>query len=316
MSRTEPDENALHLSDVPEDVQVLAGERAALRAARDYAGADAVRDAISALGFDVADGPDGPTFRARDQQQSDRELVSPEQVLSVLAEPAEFDVSIQWVVQSYPDDVTRAVEAFRATTPERLRIQEVIVDCIASAAADYPTGTEVIRLASDPGWGIARNLGLVRSRGHVVVIIDGSVEPTGDALFPVIEALGTPEVGVVGPFGIVTPDLNSFEESPGPDVDAIEGYLMGFRRERLSEGMRFDEKFRFYRTADIEFCFQLADRGFARRVIPLPVTRHEHRMWHHTEDGERERLSKRNFYRFLDTFRGRFDLTVGGSGAP
>ena len=35
------------------------------------------------------------------------------------------------------------------------------------------------------------------------------------------------------PFGIVTDDLREFRDSPGPDVDAIEGYLMAMRREVL-----------------------------------------------------------------------------------
>jgi hypothetical protein len=36
-------------------------------------------------------------------------------------------------------------------------------------------------------------------------------------------------------------------------------------------------------------------------------------MWSNTPEDERERLSKRNFYRFLDRWRGRTDLTVAGS---
>ena len=44
----------------------------------------------------------------------------------------------------------------------------------------------------------------------------------------------------------------------------------------------------------------------------LPVRRHEHRMWTATPEDRRAALSKRNFYRFLDRWRGRFDLTVAG----
>jgi len=40
------------------------------------------------------------------------------------------------------------------------------------------------------------------------------------------------------------------------------------------------------------------------------VVRHEHRMWANTAEQERARLSKRNFYRFLDRWRGRTDLLV------
>ncbi|MFN8233794.1 MAG: hypothetical protein U0V56_10100 [Actinomycetota bacterium] len=50
-------------------------------------------------------------------------------------------------------------------------------------------------------------------------------------------------------------------------------------------------------------------------VVPVPVERHEHRMWLETPPAERARLSKRNFYRFLDRWRDRWDLTVG-AGPP
>jgi hypothetical protein len=64
--------------------------------------------------------------------------------------------------------------------------------------------------------------------------------------------------------------------------------------------------------ADVEFSFRLRDRGGLAVVIPdLPVERHEHRLWESTEPSERERLSKRNMYRFLDRWREREDLLTG-----
>ena len=142
--------------------------------------------------------------------------------------------------------------------------------------------------------------------------MDGSVEPAGDLLTPLAEALADPACGIAGPFGIVTDDLREFHESQGPEVDAIEGYLMAFRREILQTAGFFDEKFKFYRTADIEYSFRVKDLGLSARVVPLPLERHEHRMWANTPEQERAKLSKRNFYRFLDRWRGRTDLTVAG----
>ena len=85
------------------------------------------------------------------------------------------------------------------------------------------------------------------------------------------------------------------------------------RRELVERGLRFDEKFKFYRTADIELSFQVKAMGLRATVTPIEVTRHEHRMWSSTPEIERDRLSKRNFYRFLDTWRGRTDLLVSRS---
>ena len=50
---------------VPDDVQALADERAAARAARDFARADALRAEIEAAGWEVVDAADGSTVRRR-----------------------------------------------------------------------------------------------------------------------------------------------------------------------------------------------------------------------------------------------------------
>jgi cysteinyl-tRNA synthetase len=106
--------------------------------------------------------------------------------------------------------------------------------------------------------------------------------------------------------------LKEFAESAGPEVDAIEGYCMAFRRTDALAVGGLDPRFRFYRMADVEFSFRLRDRGGRAVVVSgLQVERHEHRLWESTEAGERERLSKRNTYRFLDRWREREDLLVG-----
>ena len=141
--------------------------------------------------------------------------------------------------------------------------------------------------------------------------MDGSVEPTGDVFGPLEETLADPNVGLAGPFGIVTADLREFDEAPGAgNCDAIEGYFMAFRREMLAQAGLFDEKFAWYRTADIEYSFRVKDTGASAVVVPLPATKHEHRMWFNTSPQERARLSKRNYYRFLDRWRDRWDLCV------
>jgi cysteinyl-tRNA synthetase len=85
---------------------------------------------------------------------------------------------------------------------------------------------------------------------------------------------------------------------------------MAFRRDMLAKAGLFDEKFKWYRTADIEYSFRVKDTGARTVVVPVPATKHEHRMWFNTEPEDRARLSKRNYYRFLDRWRDRWDLCV------
>lgn len=295
------------MSDVPDEVRALADERQRARTAKDFSRADALRDRIAEMGFRVVDGAQGPTFEPIAPAAPAR--VRAHDVASVLDEPPTVDASVHWVVDGWPEDVVRALEGFRAHEGGR-RVQYVVTDVTETDPAVYGDDVEVLPLETGTGWGAARNAGLRRSRGRIVLVMDGSVEPTGDVLGPVEAALADPTVGVCGPFGIVTHDLRSFEESSGPEVDAIEGYLMAFRRDVLRDAGLFDEKFRWYRTADIECSFRIRDAGYRAVLVDVPVRRHEHRMYHATPPAERDRLSKRNYYRFLEGFRDRFDLLV------
>lgn len=300
------------MTEVPEEVRRLAAERDERRRAGDFAAADELRDRIAALGFALADSADGPTFEPVAPRTGAVPRIRPDDVASALELPASYDVTIHWIVEGWPEDVERGLSAFRRHAGDR-SVQHVVVDVTGLPTGTFDADVEVVPLVDGAGWALARNAGLRRSLGRVVVVVDGSIEPAGDVLGPLERALDDPSVGVCGPFGIVTRDLREFEPSAGPDVDAIEGYLMAFRRQVLVDVAGFDRRFRWYRSADIELSFRIKERGLRAVAVPVPVERHEHRMWAAASVEERARWSKRNYNRFLDRFRGRFDLTVAGS---
>jgi hypothetical protein len=128
-------------------------------------------------------------------------------------------------------------------------------------------------------------------------------------------------VAVAGGWGIVSADLRTFEEAPPGDVDAIEGYLLAFRRDDFARRGPLDERFRFYRNLDIWWSLVLRDEGEGRvprravAIADLPGVRHEHRGWGSLPEEERTRQSKRNFYRIIDRFGSRRDLLVRRSPA-
>jgi cysteinyl-tRNA synthetase len=299
--------------EVPDEVLALAAERAQLRAARDFRAADAIRDRIAELGFHIVDSSAGPTFERIEPpvEPEGRQRLRAADVPSALGQPATVDASVHWVVEGWPEDVVRALSSFRSAQGGR-SVQYVVVDVAGTDPSVFGEDVELVPLEEGTRWAAARNAGLRRSRGRIVLAVDGSIEAAGDVFEPLERALADPTVGVCGPFGIVTTNLQDFEPSDGPEVDAIEGYLMAFRRDLLTTVGVFDEKFRWYRTADIEYSFRVKDAGLRAVVVPVPVRRHEHRMWFNTPPAERAKWSKRNYYRFLERFRGRYDLLVSG----
>src|SRR4029077_14417517 len=159
------------------------------------------------------------------------------------------------------------------------------------------------------GWADAVNLELRRTRGAIVVLLDASVRPPGAIVGPLLDVFNDATVGLAGPIGVTSADLRHFEEAPPGEVDAIEGYCLAVRREGLRDVGLFDPHFRFYRNADLDFSLAARAAGWrAVRTVDLALTLHEHRGWSSLAPEERDRLSKRNFYRFLKHWGDRRDL--------
>ena len=159
--------------------------------------------------------------------------------------------------------------------------------------------------------------------------MDASIEPETDLVTPLVAALDDPTVAVAGPFGIVSEDLRRFAEPAEGvmDVDAIGSYAMAFRRSDYIARGPLDEHFVFFRNLDVWWSLVLRDQGEdeaddahprrALRVAGISIRHHEHRGWSSLADGERDRLSRKNFYRVLKRFASRRDLlTSGGTDGP
>lgn len=319
---------------IPQPVLDAAHARAAARAARDWATADRLRAEIEAAGWRIVDrGTDFKLEPAHPPEVADEAGVRygrSDAVPSRLDEPATAPATVVLVATDQPDDLDRAIAGLRPTSPPGTQLV-VVADApdVAQAArlpmpAPAPEGgggevavaVEIIRTSARLGWAAALNIGLRRAAGEIVLVMDTSVEPTGDVVSPLITALADPEVAVAGAFGLRSPDLRRFEEVEAGDAAAVEGYLLAARRADAVAAGPLDEGFRFYRNLDIWWSLVLRDRGPddpPRRavVVPgLPLVRHEHRGWTAVDPAERDRLSKRNFYRVLDRFRDRPDLAV------
>jgi hypothetical protein len=315
---------------VPQPILDAAHARAAARAARDWTTADRLRDEIEAAGWRVVDR--GTDFKLEPLHppdvvaEGDVRYGRSDAVPSRLDDPDVASVTVVLIATDQPDDLDRALAALRRTAPAGTQVV-VVADApdnpqaarLPATAPNEGAGPEieVVRTSAALGWGASLNIGLRRATGGVVVFMDTSVEPLGNVLSPLAAALEADDVAVAGAFGLRSGDLRRFEEVTMGDAAAIEGYLLAFRRADAAAAGPLDEAFRFYRNLDIWWSLVLRDRGVGaapRRAVVvegLPLIRHEHRGWTSVSVAERDRLSKRNFYRVLDRFRARGDLAVG-----
>ena len=245
-------------------------------------------------------------------------------------EPDRHEAAIVVHVLGWPQDVARALGSL-ARHSAGVDYQVLLVADGAGEAtgraleeiarADpVPGRVQVLHLDPPIGFGAAMNLAMSQATGRVLVWLDPHVEATGDLLRPLLDALADPTVAVAGGWGVVTRSMLEFHAADGPEVDAIEGYLLAVPR-ALAARAEVDPKARYYRNADLGYSFALRDLGQPsgrplRAVrVPLPARRHTHRAWHETPQTERDRSSKKNYDRFLARWRQRTDLLTKGSAA-
>jgi GT2 family glycosyltransferase len=303
----------------PDEARRLADERAEARSRRDWETADRLRDELRALGWEVVDSAAGSGLRPAPMAAAGgTSYARAEHLASLLDQPATLDASLVTMVDDHPEDLERMGAALLASPPAA-RWELVVVANGAEIEAVEPTVARlpamVLPTTVRLGWAEAANLGLRRTRGAVAILLDGSVEPTGDFLAPLLAAFEDPAVGLAGAWGVTSPDARHFDDAPPGEVDAVLGYCLAIRREALAATGGFDPRFRYYRNADLDLSFAVRDRGWrAIATGELPLRRHEHRGWTALPDAERDRLSRRNFYRFLEHWGRRPDLLLHPGG--
>jgi cysteinyl-tRNA synthetase len=302
----------------PRAIAALVRKREEKRRAGDYAAADELRERIMAANFGVRDTPTGTKLARAPRWAREQEAITASgDVESLLEGPPELDFTVGVVARDGCAEIERCLESVqRWLGPHKGEV--LVVDngfedeCRRGLdrVAEEDEKTRVFHADHFLGSAAGRNVALRQAKGRYVVLIDTSVEVTGDVFSRLKALLGDETVGIVGRWGVVTRDIRDFEEAPASgDVDAVEGYLMAFRREILREIGLLDEKYRFYRHLDLDFSFAVRSRGY-RAVVDteLPLRRHAHVDWETTPPEERDRLSKRNFYRFLHKWGDRKDL--------
>ena len=300
-------------ADPPEAVRLLAEQRAAARAAKDFAASDRLRDEIASLGWTVRDGSDGWSLAEKPPYDV---LPSVRDITDRADQPDQRRCTVALLVEGWPDDVRTCVEALLAHTPD-----DVVVVLLENGRTDAGAvvhelaqldRVEELHVERAAGWAEARQALIAHDVSTIHVLLDVSTVFEGDAITPLLAAFDTPDVAAAGWRGVnVTDSWTEFVDAEPGNVEALLGYLVAVRRS-AALAVPLPPKARFYRNADMEWSFLLRDAGVGRLVaMDLPVRQDRHRGYHDSDPTYRDKESRRTYDRFLQQFRGREDLRLG-----
>jgi glycosyltransferase involved in cell wall biosynthesis len=191
----------------------------------------------------------------------------------------------------------RTVEQFQATLPADSEIL-VIDNGSTDGCADFllegtHEGVHLIRADIPLGVAAARNRGLARARGEIVVFADAHIDLPTDWWQPMVDTLNRPNVGVAGPgIGVMgKPDggvgygqriaetklkldwLTRRGEEPYP-VPTLGGGFMAMRHDTLKQAGAFDEGMPQWGSEDVELCLRYWLLGYEVWMVPDVIVRH------------------------------------------
>lgn len=309
----------VYLAAVPTPVAAQVQERGVLRHSKHYEPADQIRFELKSAGYELRDTTLGSLVLTRRPEEEFTVVSSSTDVTDNTSSADLFEFSVNLLAHNSREDLERCIQSICRHSASH-HIELVIIDNGStddtmaylqqlarrddlSGEQGQHIGLKVIFADHNMGFAAGRNATMRASQGHYIILMDTSIEIKEDIWEPLAETLADDDMGVAGPYGLVTDDLRDFHEAAGPDVDAIEGYLMAFRRELLPEVGWIDEKFRFYRLMDIYYSFFFKTSGY--RVVTTPlvaerIEKHPHREWYSLSEDEQATRSKKNYDIFRD----------------
>jgi len=223
-------------------------------------------------------------------------------------------VSVVIVTYNVSDLVIRCLQSVFASKVS-FGVDVIVVDAGTDGSGDriraeYPAVT-VIQAPENPGFGTASNLGLRRSHGNYLLLLNPDTVIPPDALaLAVADLEANPGYGIVGPKLVRADgslDLSARRSFPTPrialyhflglprrfpkvrefgaynltyldpdqpaTVDAVAGSFMMVRREALEIAGLFDESFWMY-GEDLDLCLRVGKAGWKARYLPSIVVTH------------------------------------------
>lgn len=306
----------------PKDLQIKITKRSLSRSKKDFHYSDEIRNQLNNESYVINDYHTNTIVRPKMKWEKSKELwqtfSSSKEIKNLTNQPAEKKFSIGLVTFNKLSDIKRSIESALKFIDAK-DIEYLILDngsnfkigkWLESISTKFKN-IRTIHIDHSIGEAEAKNILIKQSIGEIIILLDTSIEISGDIFNPIEKTLSNKNIGLTGPFGLKTNDLNHFHDGEGEYgyMDAMQFYCFAFRRNIINEVGFMRKSFRFYRNLDIDYSFQIKNQGYKILADPnLPVIKHPHSIWNSTAPALRDELSKKNYKRFLDKWRNRKDL--------
>jgi hypothetical protein len=283
----------------PDHIIALAQERTAVRAAKDWARSDQLRDEIAAAGFDVVDVAGGFELKARERYPV---YTSPRDIRPIVV--GKSDIALTMIVDGFIDDCAETVQSIKKFSD--VPIVLLVLGEPGALVDHLDAQTKIVALSEKFGWGECANALLKNVAAKYVIVMDPSTRLMGDAITPVLAVLNEGKYIAAGwKGGLINLDdqWRSVDNKGAGDVDVLFSYFIAVDREGAITAEGFNNRAIYYRNADIEFSLRLKHASGNLLQMDLPLEQARHHGYYDVDPEYRDLQSKKNYDRILERFR-------------
>lgn len=180
------------------------------------------------------------------------------------------------------------------------------------------SNSQIIRRESkNPlGWGNVVNHFLEQEEEDFLIFMDPSTIFLDNPITKTLNSFSTlagaaESIAAIGwKGGLVNTDdeWRSIKDVGDGEVDVLFSYFMVVDRKFAKNIGGANPSAKYYRNADLEFSLRLRAAGRKIFQIELPLKQERHHGFHDVDPDYREKMSRKNYQRILDNFRGRPEI--------